>query len=93
MALGQSGKTWRYWDNKLLGVVGRLRWRLSRRGVGPGSDGTPMAVKVVMKQRPSGALGDRLLRREIDIRKRVADSGARCSCELSTRLMLVTPCS
>lgn len=35
-----------------------------------------MAVKVVRKQRPSGALDDRLLRREIDIGRRVADSGS-----------------
>ena len=35
-----------------------------------------MAVKVVKKQRPSGVLDDRLLRREIDIGKRVADSGS-----------------
>jgi hypothetical protein len=35
-----------------------------------------MAVKVVKKQRPSGALDDRLLRREIDIGKRVGDSGS-----------------
>jgi hypothetical protein len=31
----------------------------------------PMAVKVVKKQRPSGVLDDRLLRREIDIGMRV----------------------
>ena len=35
-----------------------------------------MAVKVVAKQRPQGALDDRLLRREIEIGKRVAESGS-----------------
>jgi serine/threonine protein kinase len=34
-----------------------------------------MAVKKVPKQRPGGALDDRLLHREIDIGKRVAESG------------------
>jgi len=34
-----------------------------------------MAVKVVAKQRPQGALDERLLRREIEIGKRVAESG------------------
>ncbi len=35
-----------------------------------------MAVKVVKKERPSGKLDDRLLRREIDVGKRVVDSGS-----------------
>ena len=35
-----------------------------------------MAVKVVSKQRPQGALDERLLRRESDIGKRVAESGS-----------------
>jgi hypothetical protein len=35
-----------------------------------------MAVKVVAKQRPQGALDERLLRREIEIGKRVAESGS-----------------
>jgi hypothetical protein len=69
---GQSGKTWRYWGNKLLGTPGGFGGVYAAEG----PDGTPMAVKVVKKQRPSGALDDRLLRREIDIGKRVADSGS-----------------
>jgi len=35
-----------------------------------------MAVKVVKKQRPQGALDERLLRREIEIGKRVTESGS-----------------
>jgi serine/threonine protein kinase len=69
---GQSGKAWRYWDDKPLGRTGGFGGVY----VAEGPDGTPMAVKVVKKQRPSGVLDDRLLRREIDIGKRVADSGS-----------------
>ena len=69
---GQSGKTWRYWGDKPLGTPGGFGGVYAAEG----PDGTPMAVKVVKKQRPSGALDDRLLRREIDIGKRVADSGS-----------------
>jgi hypothetical protein len=69
---GQSGRTWRYWDNRPLGAPGGFGDVYAAEG----PDGTPMAVKVVRKQRPSGALDDRLLRREIDIGRRVADSGS-----------------
>jgi eukaryotic-like serine/threonine-protein kinase len=69
---GQSGTRWRYWDNKPLGTPGGFGGVYAAEG----PDGTPMAVKVVKKQRPSGALDDRLLRREIDIGKRVADGGS-----------------
>jgi hypothetical protein len=69
---GQSGKAWRYWDGKPLGTPGGFGGVYAAEG----PDGTPMAVKVVKKQRPSGALDDRLLRREIEIGKRVADSGS-----------------
>jgi hypothetical protein len=69
---GQSGKAWRYWDDKPLGTPGGFGGVYAAEGPG----GTPMAVKVVKKQRPSGVLDDRLLRREIDIGKRVADSGS-----------------
>ena len=69
---GQSGMTWRYWDGKPLGTPGGFGGVYAAEG----PDGTSMAVKVVKKQRPSGALDDRLLRREIDIGKRVADSGS-----------------
>src|SRR5690349_5209811 len=69
---GQSGATWRYWDNQPLGKPGGFGDVYAAEG----SDGTPAAVKVVKKQRSSGVLDDRLLRREIDIGKRVVDSGS-----------------
>ncbi len=69
---GQSGATWRYWTDQPLGTPGGFGGVYAAEG----SDGTPMAVKVVNKQRPSGVLDDRLLRREIDIGKRVVDSGS-----------------
>jgi hypothetical protein len=65
---GQSGATWRYWSDQPLGTPGGFGCVYAAEGTG----GTPMAVKVVKKQ--SGLLDDRLLRREIDIGKRVADS-------------------
>ena len=67
---GQSGATWRYWTDQPLGTPGGFGGVYAAR-----ADGTPMAVKVVKKERLSGVLDDRLLRREIDIGKRVADSG------------------
>lgn len=69
---GQSGATWRYWTDQPLGTPGGFGGVYAAEG----SDGTPMAVKVVNKQRPSGVLDDRLLRREIDIGKRVVDTGS-----------------
>lgn len=69
---GQSGKTWRYWSGKPLGTPGGFGGVYAAEG----ADGSPMAVKVVKKQRPQGALDDRLLRREIEIGKRVAESGS-----------------
>ncbi len=69
---GQSGATWRYWTDQPLGTPGGFGGVYAAEG----SDGTPMAVKVVKKQRPSGVLDDRLLHREIDIGKRVVDSGS-----------------
>jgi hypothetical protein len=70
--VGQSAATWRYWVDQPLGTPGGFGGVYAAEG----SDGTPMAVKVVKKQRPSGALGDRLLRREIDIGRRVRESGS-----------------
>ncbi|MFJ1652683.1 protein kinase [Streptomyces sp. NPDC088337] len=69
---GQSGKTWRYWESKPLGEPGGFGGVYEAEG----SDGSPMAVKVVKKQRPTGVLDDRLLRREIHIGRRVAESGS-----------------
>jgi Protein kinase domain len=69
---GQSGKTWRYWGGKPLGTPGGFGGVYAAEG----ADGSPMAVKVVKKQRPQRALDDRLLRREIEIGKRVAESGS-----------------
>lgn len=68
---GQSGARWRYWTDLPLGTPGGFGGVYAAEG----SDGTPMAVKVVQKQRPSGVLDDRLLRREVEIGRRVAESG------------------
>jgi hypothetical protein len=67
---GQSGATWRYWIDQPLGAPGGFGAVYAAEA----EDGTPMAVKVVQKQRPSGTLDDRLVRREIDIGRRVSES-------------------
>ena len=90
---GQSGMTWRYWEARPLGTPGGFG------GVYPAEapDGSPMAVKVVKKQRPPGALDDRLLRREIEIGKRVAESGSQMllpvidAADAGDALLLVMP--
>jgi hypothetical protein len=69
---GQSGKMWRYWAGKPLGTPGGFGGVYAAEA----ADGSPMAVKVVKKQRPQGAVDERLLRREIEIGKRVAESGS-----------------
>ena len=69
---GQSGRTWRYWVTRPLGKPGGFGGVYAAEA----DDGFPMAVKVVSKQRPQGALDERLLRRESDIGKRVAESGS-----------------
>ncbi|MER5641597.1 protein kinase [Kitasatospora sp. NPDC002227] len=69
---GQSGKTWRYWESKPLGKPGGFGGVYEAEG----PDGSPMAVKVVPKNRPEGRLDDRLLQREVLIGKRVAESGS-----------------
>jgi serine/threonine protein kinase len=69
---GQSGRTWRYWVTRPLGKPGGFGGVYA----GEADDGSPMAVKVVSKQRPQGALDERLLRRESDVGKRVAESGS-----------------
>jgi Protein kinase domain len=69
---GQSGRRWRYWTDQPLGRPGGFGGVFAAEA----ADGTPMAVKVVEKTRPSGTLDDRLLRREIEIGRRVADSGS-----------------
>jgi eukaryotic-like serine/threonine-protein kinase len=64
---------------------------------GEADDGSPMAVKVVSKQRPQGALDERLLRREGDIGKRVAESGSEMllpvidSADAGDALLLIMP--
>jgi hypothetical protein len=68
---GQSGATWRYWTDQPLGTPGGFGGVYAAEG----SDGTPMAVKIVQKQRPSGALDSRLLRREVEIGRRIAEAG------------------
>jgi serine/threonine protein kinase len=69
---GQSGAMWRYWTDRPLGKPGGFGAVYEAEG----KDGTPMAVKEVTKQRPAGALDDRLLRREIDVGRRVSESGS-----------------
>ena len=69
---GQSGAIWRYWSDQPLGPPGFFGAVYAAEG----SNGTPMAVKVVQKQRFSGMLDDRLLRREVEIGRRVRESGA-----------------
>ena len=68
---GQSGAKWRYWLDQPLGTPGGFGGVYAAEA----EDGTPMAVKVVRKQRQSGALDTRLLRREIEIGRRVAEAG------------------
>jgi hypothetical protein len=68
---GQSGVTWRYWTDRPLGTPGSFGGVYAAER----ADGTAMAVKVVAKQGRFGRLHDRLLRREIDIGRRVQDAG------------------
>jgi hypothetical protein len=67
---GQSGRTWRYWMDRPLGAPGGFGGVYEAEA----ADGTPMAVKVVEKARPSGVLDERLLRREVEIGRRVAEA-------------------
>ena len=67
---GQSGSKWRYWTNRPLGTPGGFGGVYAAEA----ADGTPMAVKVVKKERPWGMLDDRLLYREVEIGRRVNDS-------------------
>ena len=68
---GQSGRIWRYWEARPLGPPGGFGSVYAAEA----ADGSPMAVKVV-KKHSHGALDGRLLRREIEIGKRVAESGS-----------------
>jgi hypothetical protein len=88
---GQSGATWRYWGDQPLGTPGGFGGVYAAEA----ADGTPMAVKVVEKVRPSGVLDDRLLRREVEIGRSVADCGGKLLlpvidvAEVDSRLLLV----
>lgn len=69
----RAGRQWRYWESMPLGKPGGFGGVCAAEA----ADGTPMAVKVVKKQRPQGPpLDQRLLRREVEIGKLVADSGS-----------------
>jgi hypothetical protein len=68
---GQSGASWRYWIDQPLGPPGGFGSVYAAEA----ADGTPMAVKVVEKARLSGVLDDRLLRREVEIGRRVTEGG------------------
>jgi serine/threonine protein kinase len=70
--IGQHGVKWKYWNSQLLGKPGGFGGVYAAEG----PDGKPMAVKVVRKAHPSGMLDDRLLRREISIGRKVAESGS-----------------
>ena len=68
---GERGGRWRYWESMPLGKPGGFGGVY----VAEAADGTPIAVKVVKKQRPQGPpLDQRLLRREVEIGKLVAAS-------------------
>jgi hypothetical protein len=69
---GESGATWRYWTDRPLGTPGTFGAVYEAES----KDGTPMAVKVVTKRRPFGTLDDRLLRREIDVGRKVSESAS-----------------
>ena len=69
---GESGAAWRYWTDRPLGTPGTFGAVYEAES----QDGTPMAVKVVTKHRPFGTLDDRLLRREIDVGRKVSESGS-----------------
>ena len=69
---GQSGATWRYWTDQQLGKSGGFGSVFAAES----ADGTSMAVKVVAKEHPSGMLDERLLLREVEIGRRVAESGS-----------------
>jgi len=68
---GQSGASWRYWPDQPLGTPGGFGGVYAAEA----EDGAPMAVKVVEKVRPWGKLDDRLLRREVEIGRRVVEGG------------------
>lgn len=70
---GERGGQWCYWESMSLGKPGSFGSVYAAEA----ADGTPMAVKVVKKQRPQGPpLDQRLLRREVEIGKLVSDSGS-----------------
>jgi serine/threonine protein kinase len=69
---GQSGAVWRYWMDQPLGTPGFFGAVYAAEGSGGG----PMAVKVVSKQHVGGVLDERLLLREVEIGRRVSESGA-----------------
>jgi serine/threonine protein kinase len=90
---GQSGRSWRYWTDQPLGTPGGFGGVYAAEDAG----GTPMAVKVVEKARPSGVLDERLLRREVEIGRRVVEAGGDLllpvidAMETSDKLLLVMP--
>ena len=85
---GQSGAKWKYWTDQPLGPPGGFGTVYAAEA----EDGTPMAVKEVQKR---AGLDERLLRREIDIGQRVAESGSDMvlpvldSADTGTALLLV----
>lgn len=88
---GQSGAQWRYWTSKALGTPGGFGGVYEAEG----ADGAAVAVKVVSKNRADGVLDRRLLLREVEIGRRVAESDAdlllavRDAAETADALLLV----
>ena len=70
--IGLSGSIWTYWPDQLLGEPGGF----GRVYAGKGHDGRQVAVKVVAKNSFGETIDARLLRREIEIGRRVAESGS-----------------
>jgi hypothetical protein len=68
--MGQSGIKWTYHTDQVLGTGG-----FGSVYAAEAADGTLMALKVVSKHGAAGTLDNRLLRREIEIGRRVRDSG------------------
>jgi hypothetical protein len=90
--IGESGDQWSYRTDQVLGIGG-----FGAVYAGEGPDGASIAVKVVNKQRASRKLDDRLLHREIEIGRRVRDSGGDMllpvidAAETADALLLVMP--
>lgn len=88
---GESGAVWRYRPDLPLGPPGGFGGVFA----GEAADGSPVAVKVVKRARLGGELDPRLLRREVEIGRRIGEVDApmllavRDAAESSEGLLLV----